>query len=69
MNNVPYKFAGVWQWRRFYIDFLYYCDHLMGVACWDFVEVQVVVVQLSDSDSSTEKKSVAAVKSLHTNRQ
>jgi hypothetical protein len=32
---------------------LYYCDRLTGALRWDFVGVQTVEGQLSDSDSST----------------
>jgi hypothetical protein len=36
---------------------LYYYDRLTGARRWKIVEVQIVEVQLSDSDSSTGNKS------------
>jgi hypothetical protein len=42
----------------FYINVaLYYCDHLKGVSCQDLVELQIVVVHLTDAGSSSSDKS------------
>jgi hypothetical protein len=37
-----------------------YCDRLKGIPCSEFVEVQIVEAQLTDSDSSSGSPSVSA---------
>jgi hypothetical protein len=58
VNNDFFGFATVFKWRRLHVDVAaYYCDHLTEVTRCEFVQVQIIKAQLSDSDGSTGNKS------------
>jgi hypothetical protein len=51
------RFATFSERRRFYFDVaFYFYNSLTEVPRWQFVEVQIVELQLSDSDSSAGNK-------------